>query len=33
MRAPIYIDDTAGTTVMEIRSKARRLKAQQPALA
>ena len=32
MRAPIYIDDTAGTTVMEIRSKARRLKSQQPAL-
>jgi replicative DNA helicase len=32
MRAPIYIDDTAGLTVMEIRSKARRLKAQQPGL-
>src|SRR5262245_56458696 len=32
MRAPVYIDDTAGTTVMEIRSKARRLKAQQPSL-
>ena len=25
-RAPIYIDDTAGINVMEIRSKARRLK-------
>jgi replicative DNA helicase len=32
MRAPIYIDDSAGATVMEIRSKARRLKAQQPTL-
>lgn len=28
-RAPIYIDDTAGITVMELRSKARRLKAEQ----
>lgn len=27
-RAPIYIDDTAGITVMELRSKARRLKAE-----
>jgi replicative DNA helicase len=31
-RAPIYIDDSAGTTVMEIRSKARRLMAQEKAL-
>ena len=27
-RAPIYIDETAGITVMELRSKARRLKAE-----
>ncbi len=27
-RAPIYIDDTAGITVMELRSKARRLKSE-----
>lgn len=27
-RAPIFIDDTAGITVMELRSKARRLKAE-----
>ncbi len=27
-KAPIYIDDTAGITVMELRSKARRLKAE-----
>ena len=27
-RAPIYIDDTAGITVMDLRSKARRLKAE-----
>ena len=27
-RAPIYIDDTAGITVMELRSKARRLQAE-----
>ena len=27
--APLYIDDTAGITVMELRSKARRLKAEQ----
>ena len=27
-RTPIYIDDTAGITVMELRSKARRLKAE-----
>jgi replicative DNA helicase len=31
-RAPIYIDDSAGTTVMEIRSKVRRLMAQEKAL-
>ena len=27
-RAPIYIDDTAGITIMDLRSKARRLKAE-----
>ena len=27
-RAPVFIDDTAGITVMELRSKARRLKAE-----
>ncbi len=32
-RAPIYIDDTAGINVMEIRSKARRLKSQEKGLA
>ena len=32
-RAPIYIDDTAGVNVMEIRSKARRLKSQEKGLA
>jgi replicative DNA helicase len=31
-RAPIYIDDSAGIGVMEIRSKARRLKAREPGL-
>ncbi len=31
-RAPIYIDDTAGINVMEIRSKARRLKSQEKGL-
>ena len=31
-QAPVYIDDTAGITLMEIRSKARRLKAREPAL-
>ncbi len=31
-RAPIYIDDTAGVNVMEIRSKARRLKSQEKGL-
>ena len=31
-RAPIYIDDTAGMNVMEIRSKARRLKSQEKGL-
>ncbi len=32
-RAPIYIDDTAGVNVMEIRSKARRLKSVEKGLA
>jgi len=31
-RAPLYIDDSAGITVMEIRSKARRLMAQERSL-
>ncbi|MGZ4398778.1 MAG: replicative DNA helicase [Gaiellaceae bacterium] len=31
-RAPIYVDDTGSITMMEIRSKARRLKAKQPDL-
>ena len=31
-RAPIYIDDSAGIGVMEIRSKARRLKTREPEL-
>jgi len=32
-RAPIYIDDAAGISVMEIRSKARRLKSREQSLA
>src|SRR5204863_8998345 len=31
-KAPIYVDDTGSITMMEIRSKARRLKTQQPDL-
>jgi replicative DNA helicase len=31
-KAPIYVDDTASINMMEIRSKARRLKSQQPNL-
>ena len=31
-KAPIYVDDTGSITMMEIRSKLRRLKSQQPAL-
>ena len=30
-KAPIYVDDTGSMTMMEIRSKARRLKTQHPA--
>jgi len=32
MKAPIYVDDTGSTTMMELRSKARRLKSREPAL-
>jgi replicative DNA helicase len=32
MKSPIYVDDTGSITMMEIRSKARRLKTQQPDL-
>ncbi len=32
MKAPIYVDDTGSTTIMEVRSKARRLKSREPAL-
>ncbi len=32
MKAPIYVDDTGSITMMELRSKARRLKARQPDL-
>jgi replicative DNA helicase len=32
MRAPIYVDDTGSITMMEIRSKARRLKTREPNL-
>jgi len=32
-RLPVFVDDTAGLRVMEIRSRARRLKAKQPDLA
>jgi replicative DNA helicase len=31
-KAPVYVDDTGSITMMEIRSKARRLKAKQPEL-
>ena len=32
MKAPIYVDDTGSITMMELRSKARRLKSRQPEL-
>jgi replicative DNA helicase len=32
MKAPIYVDDTGSTTIMEVRSKARRLKSREPNL-
>jgi replicative DNA helicase len=32
MKAPIYVDDSGSTTIMELRSKARRLKSREPAL-
>jgi replicative DNA helicase len=32
MRAPIYVDDTGSITMMELRSKARRLRAREPRL-
>jgi len=32
MKAPIYVDDTGSTTIMELRSKARRLKSREPKL-
>ena len=32
MKAPIYVDDTGATTIMELRSKARRLKSREPSL-
>jgi replicative DNA helicase len=32
MKAPIYVDDTGSLTMMDIRSKARRLKSQNPQL-
>jgi replicative DNA helicase len=32
MKAPIYVDDTGSTTITEVRSKARRLKSNQPSL-
>jgi replicative DNA helicase len=32
MKAPIYVDDTGSTTIMELRSKARRLKSREPGL-
>jgi replicative DNA helicase len=31
-KAPIYVDDTGSTTIMELRSKARRLKSREPSL-
>ena len=33
MKAPIYVDDTGSITMMELRSKARRLKVREPGLA
>jgi len=30
MKAPIYVDDTGSTTIMELRAKARRLKSREP---
>jgi replicative DNA helicase len=32
MKAPVYVDDTGSITMMELRSKARRLKAKEPKL-
>ena len=32
MKAPIYVDDAGATSIMELRSKARRLKSREPAL-
>src|SRR5438046_9526520 len=32
MKAPIYVDDTSSVTLMEIRSKSRRLKSKEPNL-
>jgi replicative DNA helicase len=32
MKAPIYVDDAGSTTIMEVRSKARRLKSKEPKL-
>ena len=32
MKAPIWVDDTGSTTMMELRSKARRLKSREPKL-
>jgi replicative DNA helicase len=32
MKAPIYVDDTGSTSIMELRSKARRLKSREPSL-
>jgi replicative DNA helicase len=32
MKAPIYVDDTGATSIMELRSKARRLKSREPSL-
>jgi replicative DNA helicase len=32
MKAPIYVDDAGSTSIMEVRSKARRLKSREPSL-
>ncbi len=32
MKAPIFVDDSGSTTIMEVRSKARRLKSREPSL-
>src|SRR5919197_5612333 len=32
MKAPVYVDDKGSTTIMEVRSKARRLKSREPNL-